>query len=141
MARARLVCAALLGTVLLLGPRSTRGQETGSDVHMPPPRIVVSSTSLGLRAAGAATTAQAFAAAVQATVTQTLGDPLGEAHARTRLGDFRTSILIKAGVLAFRASARSPRTAEPGVRAKKPAWATRPIVFVSETTRAAAARR
>jgi hypothetical protein len=141
MTRVRLVCAALFGTVLLFGPRSMQGQETGSDVHMPPPRIVVSSTALGLRAAGAAPTAQAFAAAVQATVTQTLGDPLGETRARTRLGDFRTSILIKAGVLAFPGSARTPQTAESGVRAKKPAWATRPIVFVSEATRSSAARR
>lgn len=37
MARARLIGAALLGTALLAGPRATHGQETGSDVHMPPP--------------------------------------------------------------------------------------------------------
>ncbi len=141
MARARRMCAALLGTALLLGPRPTQGQETGSDVQMPSPRIVASSAGLGLQAAVAAPTAQAFAAAVQATVTQALGDPLGETHARTQLGDFRTSILIKAGVLAFRGSARASRTAKSGVRVKRPAWATRPIVFVSEATRAAPSRR
>ncbi len=141
MARARLMCAVLLGTALFLGPRATHGQETGSDVHMPPPRIVVSSAALGLQAAGATPTAQAFAAVVQATVTQTLGDPLGRAHARTQLGDFRTSILIKAGVLTFGGSARARRTVGSSARGKRPAWSTRPIVFVSEATRAAAARR
>ena len=141
MARARLMCAALLGTMLLVGPRPTQGQETGSDVHMPPPRIVVSSSALLLQAAAAAPTAQAFAAAVQATVTQALGDPLGETHARTQLGDFRTSILIKAGVLAFRGAARAPRTAQSGVREKRPAWGTLPIVYVIEATRPTATRR
>lgn len=141
MAPARLMCAALLGTALLLGPRATHGQETGSDVHMPSPRIMVSSAALGLRAAGAAPTAQAFAAAVQATVTLALGDPLGRTYARTQLGDFRTSILIKAGVLTFGGSARPPRTADPGARTKKSAWATLPIVFLSEASRASATRR
>lgn len=142
MARARLMCAALLGTALLLLPCAAHGQETGSDVHMPPPRIVVSSVMLRLQAAVAAPTAQAFATAVQAIVTETLGDPLGRTHARTQLGDFRTSILIKAGVLTFGASAaRAPRTAESGARAKRSAWATRPIVFLSRAARATAARR
>lgn len=137
MARARLMCAALLGTALLLGPRATQGQETGSDVHMPPPRIVVSSAALGLQAAAAAATAQAFAAAVQATVTQALGDPLGKLHARRQLGDFRTSILIKAGVLRFGGSARARGTTESATRPKRPSWATLPIVFVSEVSRPA----
>ena len=141
MARARLTCAALLGTALLLGPRPTQGQETGSDVQMPSPRIVASPAALGLQASAAAPTALAFAAAVQATVTQALGDPLGERHARTQLGDFRTSILIRAGVLAFRGAARAPRTAESGVCEKRPAWGAGPIVFVSDATRAAATRR
>ncbi len=135
MARARLVCAALLGTALLLGPRPTQGQETGSDVHMPPPRIIVSPAALSLQAAAASPTAQAFAAAVQATVAQALGDPLGKLHARTRLGDFRTSILIKAGVLTFGGSTRAPRTTESGIRPKRPSWSTLPIVFVSEASR------
>ncbi|GMR14023.1 MAG: hypothetical protein BMS9Abin29_2251 [Gemmatimonadota bacterium] len=141
MAWARLTCAALLGTLLLLDARPTQGQETGSDVHMPPPRIVVSSVALGLQTAGAAPTAQAFAARVQQTVAQTRGDPRGESRARTQLGDFRASILIKAGVLSFGGSARAPRTAEAAVRGKRPAWATRPIVFVSEAIRAGAAHR
>ncbi len=141
MARARLMCAVLFGAALLLGPRPTQGQETGSDVNVPPPWNMVSSAALVLQAAATAPTAQAFAATIQATVTQALGDPLGEARVRTQLGDFRTSILIKAGVLAFRGSARAPRTAESGVRSKKPAWGTRPIVFVSEATRSAVSRR
>ena len=140
MARPFVVRSALLGAALVSAPLVAHGQETGSDVQMPAPRIIVASSTLALGAAPMPT-AQAFAAAVQATVTRSLVNPRGEAQVRAQLGDFRTSILIKAGVLTFGRSAQPSRITTSQADSKRPAWSSRPIVFVSETSLAAAARR
>jgi hypothetical protein len=100
--------AGLVTVVALVSstPELVLGQETGSDVQVISGIEVVSSVSFALvagpaAAAGPAPTPQAFAVAVQATITQVMVASGGEAQARTQLGDFRTSILMKAGVLTF----------------------------------------
>ena len=96
----------LASAVASIAPAVALGQETASDVQVITGAEVVSSASFGLvagpaAAAAAAATPQAFAIAVQATIASVLVDAGGETQARTQLGDFRTSILMKAGVLAF----------------------------------------
>jgi hypothetical protein len=96
----------LASAVVCSSPAVALGQETGSDVQVVTGAEVVSSASFALvagpaAAAAAAATPQAFAIAVQAAITSVLVASGGESQARTQLGDFRTSILMKAGVLAF----------------------------------------
>ena len=116
---ARLAVFALAAAGVGMAPSAAAGQtpgETGSDVHVASVTAIVSSVSLALvagpaTAAAAAPTAQAFAAAVQITVAQVQVDPRGEPQARSQLGNFRTSILMRAGVLTFGAApAPSPTT-------------------------------
>ena len=118
-APARLAVLALAAAVVGMAPNDGVAQtpgETGSDVQVASVTAIVSSVSLALvagpaAAAAAAPTPQAFAAAVQVTVAQVQVNPGGEPQARSQLGDFRTSILIRAGVLTFRgAPAPSPAT-------------------------------
>jgi len=97
----------LASAVTCFAPAIALGQETASDVQVVTGVEVISSASLALvagpaaAAAAAAATPQAFAIAVQAAITAVLVASGGETEARTQLGDFRTSILMKAGVLSF----------------------------------------
>jgi len=100
---ARCVGLVLPIAIVCATPEMMLGQETGSDVQLISGSEVVSAVSFALvyGPAAAAATPQAFAIAVQATIALVLGAPGGEAEARTQLGDFRASILMKAGVLTF----------------------------------------
>ena len=139
---ARLALVALAGAVVGMAPDAAVGQETGSDVQMPSATELVSSASLFLVTGSAvAATPQAFAAAVQATVTQALVDPKGEIQARSQLGNFRTSILMKAGVLSFDLAQARSRVRDGRAEPRRPAWVNRPLVFVSPAALEAAARR
>lgn len=141
-ALARLALVALAGAVVGMAPDAAVGQEVGSDVQMPSATEIVSSASLFLVAGSVpAATPQAFAAAVQATVTQALVDPRGETRARSQLGDFRTSILMKAGVLSFDGAQARSRVTDGRAEPRRPAWVNRPLVFVSPAALEAAARR
>lgn len=120
------VLARFAGLVLPLAvvcatPETMLGQETGSDVQLISGSEVVSAVSFALVAgpAAAAATPQAFAVAIQATITLVLVTPGGEAEARAQLGDFRTSILMKAGVLTFDAE-RAEDSPQPGTGAPTP---------------------
>ena len=108
-APARLAGLALTAAAVGMAPHDAVGQtpgETGSDVQVASVTAMVSSVSLALvagpaAAAAAAPTPQAFATALQVAVAQMQVDPGGELQARSQLGNFRTSILMRAGVLSF----------------------------------------
>ena len=102
----------LASAVSCIAPSVALGQETASDVQVITGAEVVSSASFALVAAqataAAAATPQAFAIAVRATITSVSVGSGGETQARAQLGDFRTSILMKAGVLAFDGAPEAP---------------------------------
>jgi hypothetical protein len=113
-----------------MAPNAAVGQtssgETGSDDHVASVTEMVAAVSLALVAGptAAAPTPAAFAAAIQVTVSQVQVDPRGEPQARAQLGNFRTSILMKAGVLSFGGTPAPSQPADVEAETQRPSWAT-----------------
>ena len=106
-------CALLLavGGALVVTPGGVagQGQEVGGvagDVMIPPPRELATSTpaASGLGPGGATAglmTMAAYRAAVENVVAQVRARVMTEREARTQLGDFTVSLLVRAGVVSF----------------------------------------
>lgn len=139
-ALSRLAALSLAAAVACMAPNAALGQtssgETGSDDHVASVTEMVASVSLALVAgpAAAAPTPAAFAAAIQATVAQAQVDPRGEPQARAQLGNFRTSILMKAGVLSFGGTPAPSQPANVEAEPQGPSWATWLLTNMPEST-------
>ena len=129
------------GSLLALtGPAS--GQEVNSDVNIPLPREIVTTIPAvsGLFTGSANSEAQAFQGAV---VEAEVGE-FNESEAREAIGDFMTSLLVRAGIVAADPQpapvATSSDNSEDGSR---PAWTGRtPMALsVSRIGRSEARRR
>lgn len=134
-APARLAAFSLAATVVGMTPSASLGQETGSDDHVASVTELVSAASLALVAGpgGAAPTPAAFVAAVQLAVAQAQVDPGGEPQARAQLGNFRTSLLMKAGVLSFDGTPASVPVDDGEAEQQGLSWATWVLMRTHET--------
>ena len=118
------------------------GQEVNSDVKIPLPREIVTTIPAvsGLFTASANSEAQAFQAAV---VEAEVGE-LNESEAREVIGDFMTSLLLRAGIVTPDLQpARAAASGDNSEDGSRPAWTGRtPMVLsVSRTARSEAVRR
>ena len=103
---------------------SARGQEVNSDVNVPPPRALVSGAPAVNGLLGG--TESVFRASDQVFVgpmAEAVEGGMDEAEMRGELGHFMTSLLVRAGIIAFESPpaglADSGESAEDGSR---PAW-------------------
>ncbi len=132
------------GSLLALtGP--VRGQEVNSDAQIPPPRELVA----GARAINGIFVGPDFLFTSDGqlflgSVAQAAAGTLSEAETRDELGDFMTSLLVKAGIIAFdRLPARRADSGESSKDGSRPAWTgrARMTLSVSRTGRSEAVRR
>ena len=122
-----------------------RGQEVNSDVKIPPPRELAAATpAISGMFIGASTLFAADGQRFGEVVTQASLGRLSEGETRDQLGDFMTSLLVRAGIVAF----DSPRatlasSGEKSGDGSWPAWTgpTPMALSVSRTGRAASVRR
>lgn len=131
------VAMSIVGSALLVSSGGLHGQEVYSDVKIPPPREVVTSVPAatgfgGGQATAGVATAQAFQAAVLTTVADVQAGSIGEVQARSQLGNFTASLLVKAGLLSFgSAIAAADHAAGEVADGGRPAWTGRLTVGVS----------
>ena len=121
---------------------SARGQEVNSDVNIPLPREIVTTIPAvsGLFTGSANSEAQAFQGAV---VEAEVGE-LNESEAREATGDFMTSLLVRAGIVAADPQpARAAASSDDSEDGSRPAWTGRtPMALsVSRTGRSEAVPR
>ena len=107
-----------------------RGQEVNSDVSIPLPREIVTTIPAvsGLFTGSATSEAQIF----QGTVSGAEVGELNESEAREAIGDFMTSLLVRAGIIA--ADLESARVASSGQNSEdgsRPAWTGRTPMALS----------
>ena len=121
------------------------GQEVNSDVKIPPPREIVAGAPAvsGLFSGSSslfAVPGQAFQGVVDAVALGTLS----EGETRDELGDFMSSLLVRAGIITFDGSATTRQASgrEPA-DGSRPAWrgSTPMALSVSLTRRAASVRQ
>ena len=141
--RITLVSTLAWSLVALVGPVS--GQEVNSDVKIPPPRELVAAAP---RVSGlAAGTDALFTSEGQlfgAAVTQAVLGRSSETETRDELGDFMTSLLIRAGIVAFdRPRAALGSSGKKSADGSRPAWTgpTPMALSVRGTGSAASVRR
>ena len=133
-----------LGSLLAFtGP--VRGQEVNSDVKIPPPRELASGAPAinGLRA-GTELLFRPSDQLFQGSLAQAAVGILNEGQTREEFGDFMTSLLVKAGIIAFeRPPAPLAASGENSEDGSWPAWTGRtPMTLsVSRTARSEAVRR
>jgi len=122
-----------------------RGQEVNSDVKIPPPReLAAAAPAISGMFMGASTLFAPDGQRFGEAVTQASLGRLSEGETRDQLGDFMTSLLVRAGIVTF----DSPRAALASSGEKShdgswPAWTgpTPMALSVSRTGRAASVRR
>ena len=122
--RKKAACATALFLLGLAGRAS--GQEVGSDVKIPPPRVTMAAApALNGFFVGPDSmfTGTARSVEFQGTTSEATRGLLSEDETRSQLGDFVTSLLIREGVLEFdgRSSARAA-TSEKPTQGSRPAW-------------------
>ena len=143
--RNRLTLFIVTTGALLAFYRPARGQEVNSDVNVPPPTEVVSGAPAinGFRGG----TESVFRSSDQVFVgslAQAVEGGMDETQVRGEVGQFMTSLLVRAGIIAFDSPpagvADSGESAEDG---SWPAWTgPTPMTFsVSRRARSASARR
>ncbi len=133
-----------LGSLLVFtGP--VRGQEVNSDVKIPPPRELASAApAINGLLAGTELLFRSSDQLFQGSLAQAAVGLLNEGQTREEFGDFMTSLLVKAGIIAFDRPpaplAASSGNSEDGSR---PAWTGRtPMTLsVSRTGSSASVRR
>ena len=107
--------------VALAGP--VNGQEVNSDVKIPPPRELGAAAS-GIRGLGIGTVAL-FTSEGQLSggaVAQAALGRLSEGETRDQLGNFMTSLLVRAGIMAFDRPAALASSWEKSEDGSRPAW-------------------
>ena len=132
-----------LGSLLAFtGP--VRGQEVNSDVKIPPPRELASAApAINGLLAGTELLFRSSDQLFQGSLAQAAGI-LDEGETRAEFGDFMTSLLVRAGIIAFdRPPARVAASGENSEDGSRPAWTGRtPMTLsVSRPRPSEAARR
>jgi len=129
----------------LVAPTDARGQEVNSDVKIPPPRELVAGTRaisglfIGSDALFTSDSQRFGDAAAQAVLGR-----LSEAETRGELGDFMTSLLVRAGIVAF--DPPGAALGSSGGKAEDGSWSawtgpTPMVLSVSRTMRSQSIRR
>ena len=115
----------------LTGP--ARGQEVNSDVKIPLPReIVTTAPAVPGLVAGTDPVLGSGAQVFQGALADAATGILNEAGARGELGDFMTSLLVRAEVIAFdRGPAALAASGEDSADGSRPAWAGRTPLALS----------
>ena len=140
---------------LLAATGPLRGQEVNSDVKIPAPReIVAGAPAVSGLVTGPASLFAVPSQVFQGVVAQTALGALSEADARDQLGNFMSSLLVRAGVITFDGApagalvptatqASSEKLDEKPDDGSRPAWSgpTPMALSASLTLRAASARR
>ncbi len=129
---------------LLVLTGAVSGQEVNSDVNIPTPRELV--TSAGAINGLWRGTQSVFSSdqQLQDSLAQAAVGTLDERETRAELGDFMTSLLVRAGIITFdRPPARSADSGENSGDGSRPAWTgpTPMQLSVSRTKRSEAVRR
>ncbi len=138
-----LMMATVGSLVAFAGP--LRGQEVNSDIHIPPPRELMSGApAINGLFAGTESLLQLSDGLLQSSLARAASGVLDEGQTREEFGDFMTSLLIKSGIIAFdRPSAGLATSIETSADGSRPAWVGRtPMALsVSRTRRSDAGRR
>ncbi len=98
------------------------GQEVNSDVKIPPPRELIAAAP---RISGLAGTDALFTSEGQlfgVAVTQAMLGRSSETETRDELGNFMTSLLVRAGIMAFDRPAALASSWEKSEDGSRPAW-------------------
>ena len=121
------------------------GQEVNSDVKIPPPReLVAAAPAISGMFIGAGTLFASDGQRFNDAVAQAATGRLSERETRNELGNFMTSLLVRAGLMAFdRPQAALASSGEKSDDGAWPAWTgpTPMALSVSRTGRAASVRR
>lgn len=126
---------------LLASTGPVRGQEVNSDVKIPPPReIVAGAPALSGLFSGSASLFAVPGPVFQGVVAQAALGTLSEGETRDELGDFMSSLLVKAGIIAFDGSSTARQASgEQSDEGSRPAWSgPTPMALPASLTRRAA---
>jgi hypothetical protein len=131
----------ITGGGLLASTRPAGGQEVDSDVNIPMPREIV--TTIPAVSGLFATPVITQELAIQGVLVEAEVGTLNEAAARVELGDFMTSLLIKAGLITVEPQPiRVATFGEQSEEGARPAWTGRtPMALSMSRTRRSGAVR